>query len=99
MWAAFNFSFIPMVYFLYPETKGLHLEQIDHIFEGRSEGLGCLTQGVRESVKNPPHLDAIGTSSDEEKANVELSERASQSTGSKDDVAGTAMNIEVATQR
>ncbi|KAF3766430.1 general substrate transporter [Cryphonectria parasitica EP155] len=38
MWAVFNFSFIPMIYFLYPETKGLHLEQIDHIFEGLEEG-------------------------------------------------------------
>jgi len=42
-----------MVYFLYPETKGLSLEQIDHIFEGRGHGWSCLTQGVSESTKGP----------------------------------------------
>lgn len=99
MWAIFNFSFIPMVYFLYPETKGLHLEQIDHIFEGGadSKGLGCLTQGVRQSIKNPPQVGGGESHSDEEKATVDLSERASQSNGSKDDVAGTAATIERAT--
>lgn len=97
MWAIFNFSFIPMVYFLYPETKGLHLEQIDHIFEGGSKGLGRLTQGVRQSIKNPPHVGVGGSHSDEEKATVDLSERASQSNGSKDDMTGTTANVERAT--
>lgn len=43
-----------MVYFLYPETKGLSLEQVDHIFEGKGHGWSCFTQGVRESLKNRP---------------------------------------------
>lgn len=60
MWAVFNASFIPMIYFLFPETKGLHLEQIDHIFEEGAHGLGNLTQGVRESYKNPPKVDLEG---------------------------------------
>ncbi|OJJ50375.1 hypothetical protein ASPZODRAFT_13459 [Penicilliopsis zonata CBS 506.65] len=50
VWAVFNASFIPIVYFLYPEVRGLSLEQIDHIFEGKGHGWSCLTQGVRESV-------------------------------------------------
>lgn len=99
MWAVFNFSFIPMVYFLYPETKGLHLEQIDHLFEGKAEGLGCLTQGVRESIKSPPTLHGMdGRSSDEEKATVEMSEGSSQMTESKENVTGAATNIENATR-
>lgn len=47
-----------MVYFLYPETRGLSLEQIDHIFEGKGHGWNCLTQGVRESVKGVGVIEA-----------------------------------------
>lgn len=46
-----NFSFIPIVYFLFPETGRLSLEQIDHIFEGKGHGWNGLTQGIRESAK------------------------------------------------
>ena len=42
-----------MVYFLYPETRRLSLEQIDHIFEGKGYGLSGFTQGVTESIKGP----------------------------------------------
>jgi hypothetical protein len=47
-----------MVYFLYPETRGLSLEQIDYIFEGKGRGWSCLTQGVRESVKGVGAIEA-----------------------------------------
>lgn len=32
--AVFNFAFIPVIYFLYPETRNLSLEQIDRLFTG-----------------------------------------------------------------
>lgn len=65
-----------MVYFLYPETKGLSLEQIDHIFEGKGHGWDCLTQGVKESIKGPVDLgiperssvSQVTAAKDEEKA-------------------------------
>lgn len=94
MWAIFNFSFIPIIYFLYPETKGLHLEQIDHIFEGKTGGLGCLTQGVRESLKKSH--PAAEAETDEEKAYGEHSERTSQS--SKTAEGPLATNVEHATR-
>lgn len=30
----FNFGFIPLIYFFYPETQWLSLEQIDKLFTG-----------------------------------------------------------------
>ncbi|KAH7066023.1 general substrate transporter [Paraphoma chrysanthemicola] len=36
IWTIFNFSFIPIVYFLYPETAGRTLEDIDRIFHGHT---------------------------------------------------------------
>lgn len=30
----FNFAFLPLIYFFYPETRNLSLEQIDKLFTG-----------------------------------------------------------------
>lgn len=43
IFACINAVIVPMVYFLFPETKGLSLEQIDHIF--------AESRGFLESVK------------------------------------------------
>ncbi|KAH7119825.1 general substrate transporter [Dendryphion nanum] len=36
IWTIFNFSFVPIVYFLYPETAGRTLEDIDRFFAGHA---------------------------------------------------------------
>lgn len=36
IFAAFNLAFVPMVYFLYPETAGFSLEAVDLAFMDRS---------------------------------------------------------------
>lgn len=41
IFAIFNAMWVPIVYFFFPETKGLELEDIDHIFEQ-----GGITGGV-----------------------------------------------------
>ncbi|KAJ5580308.1 Major facilitator superfamily domain general substrate transporter [Penicillium hispanicum] len=44
IFACFCFAWIPMVFFFFPETKGLELEDVDHLFER-----GGITGGVFET--------------------------------------------------
>lgn len=44
IFAVFNACWVPIVYFLFPETTGLHLEDIDHLFEK-----GGITGGVMKA--------------------------------------------------
>lgn len=46
IFAIFNAIWVPVVYLFFPETKGLELEDVDHIFEK-----GGITGGVWESLK------------------------------------------------
>ncbi|KAJ5991428.1 hypothetical protein N7522_011635 [Penicillium canescens] len=50
IFACFCFAWIPMVYFFFPETKGLELEDLDHLFEK-----GGITGGVFETRGFPVH--------------------------------------------
>ncbi|KZN85345.1 Sugar transporter [Penicillium chrysogenum] len=46
--ACFCFAWIPMVFFFFPETKGLELEDVDHLFSR-----GGITGGVWETRGHP----------------------------------------------
>ncbi|KAF2747473.1 general substrate transporter [Sporormia fimetaria CBS 119925] len=52
IWTVFNFSFIPIVYFFYPETAGRTLEDIDRYFAGRAK-LFVFTDKEAISEKRP----------------------------------------------
>jgi hypothetical protein len=59
-----NFAFIPLVYFCYPETANLTLEEVDYLFtkEGRHgiHALGGRSQPVKESLKDDVEKTAEG---------------------------------------
>ena len=60
-----NAAFVPLVYFCYPETSNLTLEEIDYLFikEGR-HGLHALTgasQPVQESLKDEVEKPVISS--------------------------------------
>jgi hypothetical protein len=57
--AIFNFCFIWMVYFLYPETAGLSLEQIDLLFNGPKVHL-YLPDELRYQEHHHSHAIASG---------------------------------------
>ena len=71
----FNFCFLPMIYFGYPETRLLSLEQIDKLFTGEKVRLhwhpsmgipGEATQNSKE------HLESGGAEHEEKSSELDL---------------------------
>lgn len=63
---------IPMVYFFFPETKGLELEDVDHLFEE-----GGITRGVfasRGYPVQPGHHRTLNTARIEKPNGVQTEE-------------------------
>lgn len=60
---ALNLAFVPLVFFFYPETSGLTLEEVDYLFTKGGNGAGAFvhkTKPVEVSLKddiekNVPH--------------------------------------------
>ncbi|CAK5271861.1 unnamed protein product [Mycena citricolor] len=61
IFAVFNACWVPLVYFFFPETKGLELEEIDVIFEK-----GGITGGVWDARKNGGRTVRARLTDDEE---------------------------------
>lgn len=71
IWAVFNASFIPVILFFFPETKGMALEDIDELFES-SHTFNIVANarrfkpgsgGLEELQNEKSAADKIGTSS------------------------------------
>lgn len=60
-----NFAIAPAIYFLFPETNGLTLEQVDHIFIKDDGGLGHSVDisdtqsGEKRSVAGDAHASTV----------------------------------------
>ncbi|OGM46514.1 sugar transporter [Aspergillus bombycis] len=63
--AVFNFCFIPLIYFFYPETRNLTLEQIDHLFTGEKvklhwhPSMGTAGDAERRLGEKDPELAGV----------------------------------------
>ncbi|KAH6853133.1 sugar transporter STL1 [Chaetomium sp. MPI-CAGE-AT-0009] len=77
--SVFNFCFIPLVYFFYPETRNLSLEQIDKLFTGDkvmlhwTQSMGSIGDAVNRSGVHGLHSSSADAGNDDEKARVENS--------------------------
>jgi hypothetical protein len=69
--AVFNAAFIPIIYYFYPETQDLSLEQIDKLFTGDKI---LLHWRASMGVPGEPQIQGSQSSVITEKENVELSQ-------------------------
>ncbi|KAL2169511.1 hypothetical protein VTG60DRAFT_5980 [Thermothelomyces hinnuleus] len=73
--SVFNFAFVPLVYFFYPETQNLSLEQIDRLFTGEkvmlhwTPSMGSIGDAANRSGPGRSHSNPADGAS--EKAQVE----------------------------
>ncbi|KAK7543798.1 MFS transporter [Phyllosticta citricarpa] len=73
--AIFNLAFAPLIYFFYPETKNLSLEQIDMLFTGErvlmhlppGMAAGLETAAVEAAAAKQPGGDSLGDGEKKEK--------------------------------
>lgn len=59
MFAIFNLAFIPVVYFLYPETANRTLEDLDHYFDQDSPHGTIIRIGDRVAKQHERPFEAI----------------------------------------
>lgn len=50
-----NFAFVPLVYFCYPETKGLTLEEIDYLYSTPGKSARQVSKELRMMHKEGLH--------------------------------------------
>lgn len=58
IWTVFNFSFVPIVYFLYPETADRSLEDVDRFFRENHEILVHKNPDATSSTRPEKYLQA-----------------------------------------
>ena len=56
IFAVFNACWVPVIYFFYPETKGLQLEDVDRLFT-KTENLGTLALEEKEKRFPAEHIE------------------------------------------
>lgn len=59
-----NFSFIPIIYFLYPETGGRSLEEVDVVFKAAHEKGNAWFSVVQSAKEEPKWFDKNGDPTD-----------------------------------
>lgn len=70
IFAVFNLSYVPIVYFFFPETSGLTLEMVDLAFMDETKSPVKRAAEIRKMLKNNEHV----TLAEEIAAKVDLGE-------------------------
>ena len=86
-----NFTFIPLVYFCYPETANLTLEEIDYIFTHDSMGAVATSKQMRKERVKYGHKESFVGDVDQHGRRASMAERMGRTT-SRDD--GNAVIVE-----
>ena len=87
-----NLSFIPLVYYFYPETSNLTLEEMDDLFatanEQSSRGLSALAKPTKPVLLSFEHVHAHHDQGDIEKVNKDKTENGDGAVHLEDAVVG-----------
>ncbi|RDA91867.1 hypothetical protein CP533_3658 [Ophiocordyceps camponoti-saundersi (nom. inval.)] len=60
IFAVFNATWVPIIFFCFPETKGLELEEVDQLFAGDDfKGYPVPRKRLTETFKDLRHLEAV----------------------------------------
>ncbi|KAI1633668.1 general substrate transporter [Biscogniauxia mediterranea] len=98
IWTVFNFSFVPIVYFLYPETAGRTLEDIDRFFQENQDILIFRDRDAKSSERPQRYIedeqDLVRRNSSIVAADVQAALHADGKGALKDEEMGTAHHIE-----
>lgn len=72
---ALNLAFIPIIYFFYPETSNLALEEVDHIFAGGGNPV-AVARNMQRGLAIGGHLDVERRLGDSKASNCFIEEAA-----------------------
>lgn len=64
VFAVFNFVFVPIIYFLYPETGGRSLEEVDVVFKAAHDRGNAWFSVVQSAKEEPKWFDRNGDPTD-----------------------------------
>ena len=93
-----NFTFIPLVYFCYPETANLTLEEIDYIFTDDNMGAVATSKRMRKERVKYGHKESFVGDVDENGRRASMAERMGRTRSRDDSNAGTMVEGKGITQ-
>lgn len=67
-----NFAFVPLIYFFYPETAKMTLEEIDYLFTNPAKGPVKLSKEIAKERRKHGRVNVVGMVRGEAKGEAEV---------------------------